>query len=175
MSSPHVAPEAFREATRLLAGHVAVVATRSRGLAHAITATSWTWVSLDPPLVLVCLHEDARITEAVEDSGTFGLSVLGADPAGASAASARWLATGGRPAVGQLDRIPHTEGPVTGDPVLDGALLALTCTVTATHPGGDHVVVLGEVVSLRAAAPGSAPTPLLYSASQYHPLTPARA
>lgn len=170
-----VPPEEFRDATRLLAGHVAVVATTARGRAHAITATSWTWVSIDPPLVLVCLHEDARITEAVEESAVFGLSVLGADPA--ATAAARWLATGGRPTLGQLDRVPHALGPATGAPLVDGALLALECTVSATHPGGDHVVVVGEVVGQRVAAlDGSLrPPPLLYCGRDYHTLAPLRA
>lgn len=175
MSSAPVSPEAFRDATRLLAGHVAVVATLGRGGApHAITATSWTWVSIDPPLVLVCLHEDARVTEAVEESGTFALSALGADAA--SAATARWLATGGRPSLGQLDRVPHAPGPVTGDPLVDGALLALECTVAARHAGGDHVIVVGEVVGMRAHDPagGAALRPLLYSGREYHTLAPVR-
>ncbi len=176
MSRSPVAPEDFRDATRLLAGHVAVVATLGRGGApHAITATSWTWVSLDPPLVLVCLHEDARLTEAVEDSGTYALSVLGADPA--STATARWLATGGRPSLGQLDRVPHRPGPATGDPLLDGALLALECSVAARHPAGDHVIVVGEVVGLRISPPsgGATPGPLLHSGREYHTLAPVRA
>lgn len=175
-----VDPEDFRDATRLLAGHVAVVATRDsprRGAhAHAITATSWTWLSVDPPLLLVCLHEDARITEAVEESGTFALSVLGVDPGGRAAATARWLATGGRPTVGQLDRVPHRDGPVTGAPLVDDALVAFECRTSATHPGGDHVIVVGAVVAVhRGPQAAPAPRPLLYSGRDYHTLAPLRA
>jgi flavin reductase (DIM6/NTAB) family NADH-FMN oxidoreductase RutF len=168
-------PEEFRDSTRLVAGHVAVVAARSPrgGHAHAITATSWTWLSVDPPLLLVCLHEDARLTEALEESESFSVSVLGADPAGRSVATARWLATGGRPTVGQLDRVPHRAGPATGAPLVDGALVAWECRTSATHPGGDHVIVVGAVVGIHRPPPGTpAPRPLLYSGSQYHTTAP---
>lgn len=173
MPPPFVEPEDFRDATRLIAGHVAVVATRSGPHDHAITATSWTWVSQDPPLVLVCLHEDARITEAVEASGTWTLNVLAADPDRRSRAVARWLATGGRPVHDQLAPVPHHRGDVVDAALVDGALLALECRTTSWHPEGDHVVVVGEVLALHRPPPGL-PTgdPLLYFASEYRTAAP---
>ena len=143
-----VGPDEFRAAVQGIAGAVAVVSTQLRRTQHAITATSFTWVSVEPPLLLVCVHEDARFLDAVEETGTWGLSLL----TSAQRASAAWLATPGRPAVGQLARVPHAPGPVTGVPLLTGALATFECRTTAAHPGGDHVIVVGEVVSTATAA-----------------------
>lgn len=139
-----VTPDAFRAAVQGMAAGVAVVSTALRGLQHAITATSFTWVSVEPPLLLVCVHQDARFLDAVEETGTWGLSLL----TSGQRAAAAWLATPGRPAVGQLAQVPHGPGPVTGVPLLTGALAAFECRTTAAHPGGDHVIVVGEVVSI---------------------------
>ena len=143
-----VGPDEFRAAVQGIAGGVAVVSTALRGLQHAITATSFTWLSVEPPLLLVCVHEDARFLDAVEETGLWGLSLLTAG----QRAAASWLATPGRPAVGQLERVPHAPGPVTGVPLLAGALATFECRTTDAHPGGDHVIVMGEVLAVSTSA-----------------------
>ena len=145
-----VGPDEFRAAVQGIAGGVAVVSTVLRGTQHAITATSFTWVSVEPPLLLVCVHEDARFLDAVEETGLWGLSLLTAG----QRAAASWLATPGRPAVGQLERVPHAPGPVTGVPLLEGALATFECRTTDAHPGGDHVIVVGEVLATSTSAEG---------------------
>lgn len=170
----HVDPDAAASAFEGIAAGVAVASTRWRGLDHAITVTSYTWVSREPPMLLLCVHEDARFLDAVEGSGAWGLSLL---PSRARA-TAGWLATPGRPAVGQLDRVPHRAGAVTGAPLLDGALEAFECRTTAVHPAGDHAVVVGLVVGLGGGAPGAAPAagsagtaePLVRFRRSYHAL-----
>lgn len=163
--------DAVAAAVEDIASGVAVATTRWRGLEHAITVTSYTWVSREPPLLLVCVHEDARFLDAVEESGVWGLSLL----ASGSGATASWLSTPGRPAVGQLDRVPHAAGPATGVPLLAGALASFECRTTASHPAGDHVVVVGEVVGLEhpAGGPsaGSTSSPLVRFRRSYHALT----
>lgn len=164
-SDQHVDPDAAAAAFEGIAAGVAVASTRWRGLDHAITVTSYTWVSREPPVVLVCVHEDARFLDAVEGSGTWGLSLLPE----AARATASWLATPGRPAVGQLDRVPHRPGSATGAPLLEGALATFECRTTAVHPAGDHAVVLGLVVGLGAGASG-AEKPLVRFRRSYHAL-----
>src|SRR5262249_28032289 len=70
---------------------------------------------------------------------------------------ATWLATRGRPLEGQLDAIRHHAGPVTGAPILDDALAAIECRTTAVHDGGDHSIVVGEVVGGSEPRPGRSP------------------
>ena len=83
--------------------------------------------------------------------------------------TARWLATRGRPLDGQLTGIAHHPGPVTGAPILDDALGAMECQTIAVHDGGDHSIVVGEVVGVAEPRPGSGP--LIHYASRYRTLS----
>src|SRR5690625_7670439 len=91
--------DAYRLAMSRLISGVCVVSARSGSLDLAMTATSVVSVSLEPPTVLFCVHSDARLAEAVEPPGRWAVSVLDAE----ALAVADWLASPGRPAVGQLD------------------------------------------------------------------------
>lgn len=152
----------FRDALAQFATGVTVIAAR-RGDSRftGFTANSFTSVSLDPPMVLVCVYQDARFHDAVLASGEWGVSILAAD----ARPSAVWLATHGRPLAGQLDPVPHHRGPVTGVALVDGSLATLECRTVATHPAGDHTVVIGEVVAIDL--PDHASDALTYYRGQY--------
>ena len=138
---------AFRSAMGRFATGVTVVTARGRH-PHAMTANAVTSVSLDPPLLLVCLDQEARVHDAVLEDGRFGVSVLGVDQLRIS----DWLATRGRPLVGQLSQVPVVIGEVLGLPLVAGSLVRLECEVEAAHPAGDHTVVIGAVRGLDAGA-----------------------
>ena len=136
-----------------------------------MTVSAFTSVSLDPPLVLFCAEKIARFHDAVLEAGSWAVSVLDEE----SEKIAGWLATRGRPLEGQLDTIPHRPGPLTGAPILDAALAAMECRTTAVYDGGDHSIVVGEVVGVteRATAEGEAggaPGPLIHHAGRYRRL-----
>ncbi|GAB3245607.1 flavin reductase family protein [Kineosporia babensis] len=133
----------FRRAVGRFATGICVVTSREGRLDHAMTVNAFTSVSLDPLLVLVCVEREARFHDAVVEAGVWGVSVLdsGHRPV------ADWLANRGRPLIGQLDRIPHHRGPETDVALLDEAVATLECRTTAVYPGGDHNIVLGEVVA----------------------------
>jgi flavin reductase (DIM6/NTAB) family NADH-FMN oxidoreductase RutF len=137
-------PSAYRRAMGRFASGVTVVTTRAGDIDHAMTANAFTSVSLEPMLVLVCVELEARFHDAVVDAGVWGVSVLN----GSGRAASEWLATRGRPLHGQLDRIAHHVGPVTGVPLLDESLATMECRTAAVYPGGDHSIVLGEVVAI---------------------------
>jgi flavin reductase (DIM6/NTAB) family NADH-FMN oxidoreductase RutF len=126
------------------ASGVTVVTARLGELDHAMTANAFVSVSLDPMLVLVCVELEARFHDAITESGAWGVSVLD----GSARATSEWLATRGRPLHGQLDRVPHHRGPATGVALLDATLATVECRTTATYPGGDHTIVLGEVLAI---------------------------
>jgi flavin reductase (DIM6/NTAB) family NADH-FMN oxidoreductase RutF len=153
--------DSYRRAIGRFATGVTMLTTRSRGLDYAMTASSVTSVSLEPMLLLVCIEREGRFHDAVLEAGFWGLSVLSVgDRPGAD-----WLATRGRPLIGQLDRISHHRGPQTGAALLDDALSTFECRTTAVHPAGDHTIVVGEVVSLTSAPhPGEA---LVYYRGRY--------
>ena len=139
-----VDPADYRRAIGRFATGVTVATTFAGRHDHAMTANAVSSVSLEPVLMLLCVERDARWHDAVEESGVWGISVLGTGSRGI----AEWLSTQGRPLHGQLDRIPHHRGPGTGVALLDDALSTLECRTTAIHPAGDHSIVVGEVISV---------------------------
>jgi flavin reductase (DIM6/NTAB) family NADH-FMN oxidoreductase RutF len=161
----HLTPDstAFRQVMSRLATGVTVVTTVADSLDHAMTANAVTSVSLAPLLVLVSVDRTTRFHEALAGVEHFGISVL---PASA-VATARWLATSGRPLAGQLDDVPHHRG-ASGVALLDGALATVECRVWARYDGGDHELVLGEVTAMDR--PDADADPLLYFRSGYRVL-----
>ncbi len=161
-----VDPAAFRHAAGQFASGIMVVCTSLDGNPHAMTVSAFTSVSLEPLLVLFCAEKIARFHDAVLAAGVWSASILDDD----SEKIARWLATRGRPLEGQLDTISHRPGPVTGVPILDVALSALECRTTAVHDGGDHSIVVGEVVGV--SEPRGDGEPLIHHAGRYRRLSP---
>jgi flavin reductase (DIM6/NTAB) family NADH-FMN oxidoreductase RutF len=159
-----VDPAAFRLAAGRFPTGILVVSTSLAGVPHIMTVSAFTSVSLDPLLVLFCAEKIARFHDAVLAAGTWAVSVLDED----SEKVSRWLATRGRPLAGQLDGVASHPGPLTGAPILDSALSALECRTTAVHDGGDHSIVVGEVVAV--TEPREAGAPLLYYSSRYRRL-----
>lgn len=161
-----IEPGLFRQVMGRYATGVAVVTTVHLGMDHAMTANSLTSVSLDPPLVLVCVETESRFHDAILDTGFWGVSLLAESGRG----WARWLAEKGRPLEGQLLSVPHRRGPVTGAALLTDSVATFECLTTAVHAAGDHQVVIGEVVALDLA--DEPVRPLLYWASHYRTLGP---
>jgi len=155
---------AFRAAVGRLPAGVAVVAVRWRGLDHAMTASAVTSVSLEPPMLLFCVHQDARLREALEDADTWAVSVLADD----QAPVADWLASPGRPSIGQLDRVPHDPAPRSGAAWVRGAAAWFECRTERIVPAGDHDVVLGAVLTSREGDPAAGS--LAHLRRRLHPL-----
>lgn len=141
-----VDPAAYRQAMGRFATGVAVVTASLRGHDVALTVDSLTSISLDPVLLLVSLHPEARVLEAVHDGSDFGVSVLASTHRGV----AEWLGEPGRPLHNQLAGVSHHRGEVTGQALVDEALATFECRTFAVHEAGDHSLVLGEVLGLVA-------------------------
>jgi flavin reductase (DIM6/NTAB) family NADH-FMN oxidoreductase RutF len=159
-----VDPAAYRLAMGRFATGIMLVSTVHDGLPRIMTVNAFTSVSLQPLLVLFCAEKIARFHDAVLASGSWAVSVLDED----SEKVSRWLAARGRPLEGQLDGIPYHPGPVTGAPIVDSALAALECRTTAVHDGGDHSIVVGEVLGARLLRPEG--RPLLHYGGRYRRL-----
>ena len=162
-----VNPADFRQVAGRFASGVVMVSTRADGVDHAMTVTAFTSVSLEPLLVLFCAEKVARFHDAVLASGTWAVSVLNED----AEKTARWLATRGRPLEGQLDAFRHHRGPLTAAPILDDALAAMECRTVAVHDGGDHSIVVGEVLGVSEPRPEGGP--LLHYSRGYRRLREA--
>jgi flavin reductase len=144
----------FRDAMAQFPTGVTLVTARAAdGADHAITANSVTSVSLDPLLMLVCVEHASRLHAVVLESGRWAVSVLGLDGEPVS----RKLASRGHDTAGALAGVPHSRGPHTGALLLDGALATFECRTVAAHPGGDHTVLVGEVLAVATPRPEAAP------------------
>jgi flavin reductase (DIM6/NTAB) family NADH-FMN oxidoreductase RutF len=111
-----------------------------------MTANAFSSVSLEPPLVLCCVAKTARMHAAITARRQFAVSVLGAD----QDQLARYFADRSRPdGAAQFDAVPWVPGPITGTPLLAGALAWLECDLTDAYEGGDHSIFLGRVLGSR--------------------------
>lgn len=151
-----IEPADFRRALGQFASGVAVVTTRdAEGRSMGLTVSAFCSVSLEPPLVLVCIDNRSETHDGFETSRVFGASVLREDHEHFS----RRFAQRGREKFAARDL--HLGE--TGVALVPGALAQLECRVVSALPGGDHTSYVGEVVRLRTS-PGR---PLLYHASDY--------
>lgn len=113
---------------------------------HGMTANSFTTVSLDPALVLVCVARDAIMHQALAASRVFGVSVLAAGQEDVG----RYFADSKRP-IGraQFDYVDSSPGPATGVPLIDGAVARYECELWRGYDGGDHTIFVGQLVTLQ--------------------------
>jgi flavin reductase (DIM6/NTAB) family NADH-FMN oxidoreductase RutF len=136
--------DTLRRALRTFPTGVTVVATRGPAGDHGLTATSFTSVSLSPPLVLVCVRADSPGTATIAANGAFAVNVLTAD----QAALAQRFASPDRPrGLRAFAGVDHRSA-VTGCPVFAGVGAYLDCRLVRADPAGDHVIFLGEVLAL---------------------------
>jgi flavin reductase (DIM6/NTAB) family NADH-FMN oxidoreductase RutF len=127
------------------------------GAPCGLTASAVCSLSLNPPLVLVCIDRDADSYEPIRAAGTFSVNVLPAEQEGL----ARRFA-GEQQSQEKFDGVAYrTES--TGAPILDIALAWVDCRVCAEYAGGDHTIFVGEVLA-GGAREG---TPLLYYRGGY--------
>lgn len=155
----------FRRVAGAFATGVTVLTVeREPDCVHGMTANSFTSVSLDPLLVLVCVSHEARLLSFLKTQRRFGVSILRDDQQTLSEHFARSEQTE------EMERrlgirFIWTE---SGVPLLDGALAHFACNVAAEYPAGDHTIFIGEVESM-ACHEGE---PLLFHRGQYRRLAP---
>ncbi|MEV0675060.1 flavin reductase family protein [Actinosynnema sp. NPDC050436] len=140
-------------ALRRVCGHFVTgvtVVTSGRGeQAAGTTVNSFTSVSLDPPLVLVCLHADSRLRAVVRETGAYVVNFL------AERQKALAWAFANR-ATASMETVGHRPS-ATGVPVLTDALAYLSCRLAETSEIGDHTIFVGEVVDLGVPEPRRQP------------------
>ena len=133
-------PRFFRQTVGQFVTGVTVIAMEVDGSIRALTANSFTSLSLNPPLVLFCLGKGTRAGELIRDVTEFSVNILSQEQLPLSSYfSGAWK--GDTPP-------PFSFTRSEGGPRLDGSVAALGCQVDAVHEGGDHWIVVGQVVSL---------------------------
>jgi flavin reductase len=159
----------LRNALGSFATGVTIITTRSRsGVLTGMTANSFTSVSLDPPLVLVCIGHDAVMHGVLSATRQFGVSVL----ASHQEATARHFADRRRPlGLAQFDGVSWRPGRLTGAPLIDGAIAHFECQLWRSYDGGDHTIFLGNLLSMARPADGDA---LLFFHGRFRQIYPER-
>jgi flavin reductase (DIM6/NTAB) family NADH-FMN oxidoreductase RutF len=143
-------------------GVTVVTADRAPGQVHGMTANSFTSVSLDPLLILICVSQNAQLLPMVKKQKRFGVNILKDNQRAISEYFARTEESA------EIEkrlgiRYRWTE---TGIPLLEDALVHLGCNVVASHVAGDHTIFIAEVDSVEVYEG----EPLLYLRGNYRPV-----
>jgi flavin reductase (DIM6/NTAB) family NADH-FMN oxidoreductase RutF len=154
-----VSPEQFRDVMAMHAAGVTVVTTAGPTGYHGVTVTAFCPLSLDPPLVLVCIDRQQQSHRLLETAAGWVVNLLSRD----QEFLAEQFAGRAPLADSRFSRLPHHLGPL-GIPRLDGCLAWIDCRPWARYEGGDHSIFVGQVVALDL---GPANDPLMYFERQY--------
>jgi flavin reductase (DIM6/NTAB) family NADH-FMN oxidoreductase RutF len=131
----------FRQVMGRFATGVTIVTSRLGEELHGMTANAVTSVSLEPPLVLICVDKSADSHDIIDGGGIFALNILSLEQEGL----ADDFAVKEGVAAHRLDGVPH-HTRTSGAPIIEGSLAYLDCRVVERCPGGDHTIFIGEVV-----------------------------
>ncbi len=132
----------FRKALgHFTTGVTVVTVEREPGKIHGMTANSFTSVSLDPMLILVCVDQRAKMLRLLQKKKRFGISVLKQNQQAVS----EYFAKREHSVEAEQRLGIHMRRTLGGVLVIDGALLQMSCKVIASHLAGDHTIFIGEV------------------------------
>lgn len=153
-------PQAYRDGLSSMVTSVCVVTTEVDGQRYGFTANSVTSVSMDPPLISVCLADTADVHPAFSQAESVAVNVLAADQHPVAQA----FATAG---VDRFAAARFSSGEL-GPPLLDGAILSLEGVVHQRLTAGDHTIILIDVAGVVVGGG----EPLTYQGRRFHTLNP---
>lgn len=137
-------PANLKQGFSLFPSGVVIVTTRdAAGNDHGFTASTFVPLSVEPPMVLVCLNRNAQCHDVFVEAESFAVSVL--RPTHQDIAIR--FATRGADKFSALSLARAANGM----PVLADALVAFECSTAGHHPGGDHTILTGQVQGLHHA------------------------
>jgi flavin reductase (DIM6/NTAB) family NADH-FMN oxidoreductase RutF len=130
--------ESFRRAMGAVPTSVSIFTIVDRaGVDHGMTVGAFTSLSLNPPLLLACIGDDATLAKVMPEADRFGMSILAVDQEALSRRFADRDARG-------FEGVAHRRGP-RGTILIDGTVAQVECRIVARHRGGDHTMIIGEV------------------------------
>lgn len=148
-------PEEFRDVIGHFASGVTVITTRYEGVPYGTTASAISSLSLEPPMLLICMNKSSSTGQAVASAGRFAVNILSEDQPDEAMRFAR-------KGENKFKGIAVTDGE-DGEPLLENALATLECRIVEEATGGTHTVFLSEV-ERASARPGA---PLAYFRGQF--------
>ena len=154
MNDPVISTEHYRATVGHFCSGVTIVTAVGDDGPAGFTCQSFTSLSLDPPLVLMCPGKGSSSWPKIEAAGSFCVNVLAED----QEELCRTFATSG---ADKFSGVGWTPGPRTGAPVLTDSLAWIECRLESTLDGGDHLIAIGRVLDLKVTD-GHATKPLLF-------------
>ncbi|MEH7074604.1 flavin reductase family protein [Neobacillus drentensis] len=147
----------FRNAMGKFATGVTVIVTEVDGEPHGMTVNAFMSVSLTPKLVVVSIGENAKILNKIKESQKFTVNILAADQQTVSMIFA-----------GQLKEHNGVDfDRLGGQPVVPGAIVQISCEVSAEHVEGDHTLFIGKVTDIHLTEDSE---PLIFYSGRYRSL-----
>lgn len=157
-----ITAQQFRQVVGNFATGVTIVTTRDpEGKPYGLTVNSFTSVSLEPVLVLVCLDNRLGGIDFFRKKKTFGINILAEDQQDIST----HFATKNTQRAEHLTRVGRT-----GVPLVNEALASIECEVVESYPGGDHTILLGQVKCAELSPACETRKPLLFFRGKYRHL-----
>jgi flavin reductase (DIM6/NTAB) family NADH-FMN oxidoreductase RutF len=149
-------PRELRNVMGHFATGVTIITTRDMaGKPFGLTANAFSSLSLDPPLVLICVDKKVDCYACFDQSRVFVVNILSE---GQDQLSTRFATKG----IEKFEGVAVRQGNL-GVPLLEGAVAHIECTLTSTYEGGDHTIYVGEIQSVAA----SGDRPLLFFKGKY--------
>lgn len=133
----------YRQVMGCFTTGVAVLTARSQAGVAGLTINSFCSVSLDPPLILVCVDRNSYTLSYFRESGSFAVNILTNEQEHLS----RCFATPSEARYEHFCYVCYRQA-ATGSPIIEGVLAFIDARIVSEHPGGDHVILLGEVQAL---------------------------
>jgi flavin reductase (DIM6/NTAB) family NADH-FMN oxidoreductase RutF len=153
-------PKQFRQVIGQYPTGVTVIATEVEGQIHGMTANAVSSLSLDPMLVLFCVAKRAKLADFMREAKGFSINILRDE----QQALSTYFAGGWK----QEKPPPFRFVPWEGGPRLEGSAAAIGCRLHEIHEGGDHWIIIGEVVAMHI---GIEPRfPLVFHSGMYRKL-----
>lgn len=153
--------EDLRQVMRNWASGVTIVTAADGTLREGMTVSSFTSISLEPPLVLISLEQGSRTNKLVKQTGSFGITILGEHQADLSD---RFAGRSGKFNEARFEGLA-VEFLSSGAPFIVGGLAFLDCHTVQSIETGTHTLFIGEVIAMSGIQAGR---PLLYFDRQYH-------
>jgi len=155
----------FRSTLAQFATGVIVITTLDHeGAFHGMTANSFTSVSLNPPLILVCVDVQNQTHNFIDAQRKFGVNILSADQRKLSTYFAKTNHRTYQPDIIQTSLSEH------GIPYIKGSLGFLGCSMVDAHPQGDHTIYVGKVEEITSGSNSTGP--LIFYESNFRELDP---
>ena len=134
-----VSNDLFKELMRRFAAGVTLVTFNENGKFGGLTVSSFCSLSMDPPLVLICIDRKIASHESLQNTPTFGVNICNSDQG-----KLAWDFANSNIDKNELIRsIPHSLTEMK-TPLLEGCLATMECTVTEKYDGGDHTIFVGR-------------------------------